>query len=67
MNFVDRVLKISAITLTLYCPLNAYAYLDPGTGSMLLSVLIGLTSSAYFVIRKLPSMILSMFFMFSGK
>lgn len=67
MNFVDKVLKIAAITLTLYCPLNAYAYLDPGTGSMLLSVLIGLTSSAYFVIRKLPSMIRSMFFKFSGK
>ena len=67
MNFVDKVLKITAITLTLYCPLNAYAYLDPGTGSMLLSVLIGLTSSAYFVIRKLPSMIRSMFFKFSGK
>ena len=67
MNFVDKVLKIAALTLTLYCPLNAYAYLDPGTGSMLLSVLIGLTSSAYFVIRKLPSMIRSMFFKFSGK
>lgn len=67
MKLIDKVLKIAAIGLTLYCPLNAYAYLDPGTGSMLLSVLIGLTSSAYFLIRKLPSMIRSMFFKLSGK
>lgn len=67
MKLIDKVLKIAAIGLTLYCPLNAYAYLDPGTGSMLLSVLIGMTSSAYFLIRKLPSMIRSMFFKLSGK
>ena len=38
-------------------PIDAHAYLDPGTGSMLLSVVMGLVSTGYFVIRRLPSMI----------
>ena len=49
-----------------YQPLNAYAYLDPGTGSMLLSVIVGIVSSAYFFVRKLPSVIRGAFFKFSG-
>ncbi len=44
-----------------------YAYLDPGTGSMLLSVFVGLISGAYFVIRKLPSTLRSLFFRLTGK
>lgn len=53
--------------LMLCAPLDAYAYLDPGTGSMLLSVFVGLISSAYFLIRKLPSLLRALFFKFTGK
>lgn len=45
----------------------AHAYLDPGTGSMLLSVFVGLISGAYFLIRKLPSAARSLFFRLTGK
>ncbi len=48
-------------------PATAYAYLDPGTGSMLLSVVVGLVSGAYFLIRKLPSALRSLFFRLTGK
>ena len=54
------------VTLLAYQPINAYAYLDPGTGSMLLSVIVGVVSSGYFFIRKLPSLIRATFFKFSG-
>ncbi len=50
-----------------FAPLDAWAYLDPGTGSMLLSVVVGLVSSAYFVARKLPSMIRSLVYRVSGR
>lgn len=53
--------------VVLCVPLDAYAYLDPGTGSMLLSVFVGLISSAYFLIRKLPSLLRALFFKFTGK
>lgn len=43
--------------VSLLCPLEAFAYLDPGTGSMLVSVFIGVASSAYFALRNLPAMI----------
>lgn len=33
-------------------PIDAHAYLDPGTGSMLLSVVMGLVSTGYFVTLK---------------
>ena len=42
------------VAILAYQPINAWAYLDPGTGSMLLSVVVGLVSSAYFLIRRLP-------------
>ena len=48
-------------------PMDAHAYLDPGTGSMLLSVVMGLVSTGYFVIRRLPSMIRALFFRLNGK
>ena len=63
-NKFSSIIFCAAIVFT---PLDAYAYLDPGTGSMLLSVFIGVVSSAYFVIRKLPSVIRSLFFKFTGK
>lgn len=55
------------IVSVLFEPGIAYAYLDPGTGSMLLSVFVGLISGAYFVIRKLPSTLRSLFFRLAGK
>lgn len=48
-------------------PIDAHAYLDPGTGSMLLSVVMGLVSTGYFVIRRLPSMMRALFFRMTGK
>lgn len=53
--------------ITLLIPTPAYAYLDPGTGSMLLSVLIGIVSTAWFMARKIPSLIRSGLFKVSGK
>lgn len=58
------VLAAAAVCLE---PVPAWAYLDPGTGSMLLSVFVGLISGAYFVIRKLPSTLRSLFFRLTGK
>lgn len=48
-------------------PVPAYAYLDPGTGSMLLSVCIGLLSAGYFMAMKVPSLVRSVLFKASGK
>ena len=56
-----------ASLLLLAAPTPAYAYLDPGTGSMLLSVLIGLLSSAYFLVRKLPALFRAVLFKATGK
>lgn len=44
----------------------AWAYLDPGTGSMLLSVVVGLASSGYFFVRRLPSLVRSLIFRMKG-
>ena len=38
-------------------PVATYAYLDPGTGSMLLSAFVGLSSAAYFGLRKIPRLL----------
>ena len=65
MKFVPIV--AAAVLLLLATPYPAYAYLDPGTGSMLLSVLIGLLSSAYFLLRKLPFLFRTVLFKATGK
>ena len=58
-----RTLPITFVILSILLePQAAHAYLDPGTGSMLLSVFVGLVSGVYFVIRKLPSTLRSLFF-----
>ncbi|MBQ3172531.1 MAG: CDP-glycerol glycerophosphotransferase family protein [Mailhella sp.] len=64
-----RALRYAALLCLLVtaCPSPAYAYLDPGTGSMLLSVLIGLLSSAYFLMRKLPALFRAVLFKATGK
>lgn len=57
-----RTLPITFVILSVLLePQAAHAYLDPGTGSMLLSVFVGLISGVYFVIRKLPSTLRSLF------
>ena len=48
-------------------PLEARAYLDPGTGSMLLSIVVGLASSGYFFIRRLPTLIRQFVFQMRGE
>ena len=56
-----------SVGVVLLTPFDAWAYLDPGTGSMLLSVVVGLVSSAYFFVRKLPSILRNLVYRFSGK
>ena len=58
---------VLSVVFLLAAPSSAYAYLDPGTGSMLLSVLIGLLSSAYFLMRKLPALFRAVLFKATGK
>lgn len=53
--------------LVVAAPTTAYAYLDPGTGSMLLSVCIGLVSTAWFMARKVPSLVRAALFKVTGK
>ncbi len=60
-------LALAAGLLLLASPTPAYAYLDPGTGSMLLSVFIGLLSTAYFVVRKIPTLFRTLLFKATGK
>lgn len=57
---------IACVLLLTLQPIDAFAYLDPGTGSMLLSVIVGMVSSGYFFVRKLPSLIRATFFKLSG-
>lgn len=58
---------LAAALLAVIEPSPAFAYLDPGTGSMLLSVCIGLLSAAYFMAMKVPSLVRSALFKASGK
>lgn len=51
----------------LFYPIAAHAYLDPGTGSMLLSVFVGFSSAAYFGLRKLPSLVRGFVYKLAGK
>ena len=66
MKVLPKLAALAALFL-LAAPTPAYAYLDPGTGSMLLSVLIGLLSSAYFLMRKLPALFRAVLFKATGK
>ena len=59
---LHRLPVMFAVALALLEPPAAYAYLDPGTGSMLLSVFVGLVSGIYFLIRRLPAAARSLFF-----
>lgn len=48
-------------------PVASYAYLDPGTGSMLLSVFVGFSSAAYFGLRRLPSLLRAAAYKLTGQ
>ncbi len=43
---------ISSILIFILIPTPAYAYLDPGTGSMLVSAIIGIMASLFFSLKK---------------
>lgn len=65
---MKRRLAGFALVLAVLCePQAAFAYLDPGTGSMLLSVVVGLVSGAYFFIRRLPGLTRAFLFRLAGK
>ncbi len=40
-----------SIVFILFCPASAFAYLDPGTGSYLLQIFLGLFFGAFFAIK----------------
>lgn len=52
--------------LLLGLPQPAHAYLDPGTGSVLFSLLMALLSGAYFMVRKIPDAISSINYRVQG-
>lgn len=62
-----RAAALWAALFLLSAPPPAWAYLDPGTGSMLLSIIVGLASSGYFFIRNLPSLMRRLLFRVQGK
>ena len=40
-----------AVTVALFIPISAYAYIDPGTGSMLLQALLAIVAGAAIGVR----------------
>lgn len=52
--------------LMLLCPAKAWAYLDPGTGSMLLSALVGLSATAFFMAKNIWEKLVNVFFRLTG-
>lgn len=66
-----KILKLSNLfnALLIYCifPSNAYAYLDPGTGSLLFSAILGLVSTIYFWGKSLIHKSIHLFSIVTGK
>ena len=56
----------AGMLLCLY-PQTAYAYLDPGTGSMLLSAVIGIAATAFFLLKGFYYRIAGAFYVLIGK
>lgn len=50
----------------LLCPPSAQAYLDPGTGSMLLSALVGIAATLFFMLKSFYYKAAGLFFRLSG-
>lgn len=64
---MNAKIPVALALLLLALPSPAYAYLDPGTGSMLLSVFIGLLSAGWFMVRKIPDVFRGLVFKATGK
>ena len=56
-----------ASLLLCLCPPTAHAYLDPGTGSMLLSAVIGLAATAFFLLKSFYYRIAGVFYALIGR
>lgn len=59
--------KLYIYILLLTLPTPAFAYLDPGTGSMLLSAIVGLVATALFSIKSFYYKLTSLFYRLIGK
>ena len=55
-----------ALGIYLLCPPAAHAYLDPGTGSMLLSALVGITATLFFMLKSFYYKAAGLLFRLSG-
>ncbi len=55
------------IVLLLFLPFSLFGYLDPGSGSMLFSALIGIVATLFFMIKGFFFKIIDFFRYFSGK
>ncbi len=49
------------------CPAPAYAYLDPGTGSMLVSALIGISATLFFLLKNFYYKAVNLFYFATGR
>ena len=56
-----------AVFLTWCIPTPAFAYLDPGTGSMLVSALIGIAATVFFLLKSFYYKAANLFYRLSGK
>lgn len=48
---INVLLNLALIVTILLMPLDAYAYIDPGTGSMLLQAIIAIVAGALVIIK----------------
>lgn len=62
-----RNLFLLVLFLGLTFPAPAHAYLDPGTGSMLVSALVGISATLFFVIKNFYYNIIGLFYQFTGR
>ncbi len=66
MKCYNRILYVIFVLLLLF-PEIAYAYIDPGTGSLLLSITVSIFATALFFIRGLVYKVKAIFYRFRGK
>lgn len=56
-----------AVFYLLLFPASAHAYLDPGTGSMLVSALLGIAATLFFVLKNFYYKIINLFYQLQGR